>query len=131
MVGDSLRITETPSTSPVECHKRYVAYQGTMTRDAAKRVSQLLKSMDHYPLLLSHVGTDDATSQKIGRIKENYKVLVRKVTNTSAQVISHLSAWSQKQPWSQEQPEAATLHRSTSDLLAAIKVLAFVTTGCA
>lgn len=43
--------------------------------------------MDQYPLLLSHMGTNDTTSQRIGRIKEDYKVLARQVTNTGAQVI--------------------------------------------
>lgn len=90
-------------------------------------IPQLVKSMDHYLLVLSHVGTNDATSQKIVRIKEDYKALARQVTNTGAHVISHLSSWSEKQG----QPEAATLCRSASGFLAAIKVLAFITMVCA
>lgn len=51
------------------------------------RVPQLVKSTDYYLLLLFHVGTNDAASKKVGRIKEDYKALVRQVRNIRAQVI--------------------------------------------
>ena len=41
----------------------------------AERVPQLVKSTDHYPLLLLHVGTSDTASRNVGRIREDFKVL--------------------------------------------------------
>lgn len=56
--------------------------------DVVERVSQLVKSMDYYPMLLFHVGTDDTASQKkIGRINEEDRALVRQAKNTGAKII--------------------------------------------
>jgi len=38
-------------------------------------VPQLIQSTDYYLLLLVHVGTNDTASQKLGRIKEDFKAL--------------------------------------------------------
>lgn len=63
---------------------------GAKIHDVAKRAAQLAKSM---LLLLFHVGADDTASQKMGRIKEDYKVLVRQVENASAQVPIYATNW--------------------------------------
>lgn len=60
---------------------------GAKIHDVAKRAPQLAKSMDQYLLLLFHVDANDSASQKIGRIKEDHKVLVRQVENVSTQVL--------------------------------------------
>lgn len=56
---------------------------GARIHDGAERAAQLAKGMP----LLFHVGANDATGQKMGRIKEDCKVLVRQVENISAQVL--------------------------------------------
>jgi len=48
---------------------------GAKVQDVAKRVPQLVKSTDHYPLLLFHTGTNDTASRNVGRIKEDFKAL--------------------------------------------------------
>jgi len=53
----------------------------------AETVPHLFKSTDNYPLLLFHVGTNDTTSQNLGRIKEDFKALGVKANSTGAQVI--------------------------------------------
>jgi len=53
----------------------------------AERVPQLVKSTDYYLLLLFHVGTNDTASQKVGRIKEDFKALGVKAKSFDAQVI--------------------------------------------
>ena len=40
-----------------------------------KRVPQLVKGTDDYPLLLFHVDTNDTTNRNLSRIKEDFKAL--------------------------------------------------------
>ncbi|GAB0210389.1 hypothetical protein GRJ2_003504700 [Grus japonensis] len=88
IVGDSLlRGTEAPICRPDRESREVYCLLGAKIQDVAKRVPQLVKSTDYYPLLLFHVGTNDAASQNLGRIKEDYKALGVQVKNIGAQAI--------------------------------------------
>lgn len=50
-------------------------------------MSQLVKSVSYYLLLLSHVVTNDSSSQNLGRIKEDYKSLRMQVKSIGVEVI--------------------------------------------
>lgn len=58
----------------------------TFLGSSYQEVPQIVKSIDLL-LLLFHVGTNDAASQKLNRIKEGYKALVRQVKNIGPKVI--------------------------------------------
>lgn len=73
-----------------------------------RRVLQLVWSTDYYPLLLFHVGMNDAGSQNTGRIKDDHKTLGAQMKNTHAQDMSlQFSSWrkegSQKQTHNADQ----------------------------
>jgi len=76
VVGDSLlKGAEAPICQPDKEAREVCCLLGAQVQTVAKRVPLLVKSTDYYPLLLLHVGTNDSTSQKLGRIKKDFKGL--------------------------------------------------------
>jgi len=87
MVGDSLlRGTKAPICRPDREACEVCCLPGAKVRDVAERVLQLLKSTDCYPLLLSHIGTNNTANRNPGRIKEDFKALRVKAKSFGAQV---------------------------------------------
>jgi len=76
MVGDSLlRGTGATICRPKREARKVLCLPGAKVHDVTERVPQLVKSTDYYLLLFFHVGTNDTTSQKVGRIKEDFRAL--------------------------------------------------------
>ena len=88
VAGDCwLRGTEAPTCRPDRESREVCCLLGARIQDVAERVPQLVKSTADCPLLLFHVGMNDAASWNLGRIKEDYKALGVQVENVGAQVI--------------------------------------------
>jgi len=88
VVGDSLfRDTEEPICRPDREASKLCCLLRAKVRDMAERVPRLVKSIDYYPLLLFHVGTNDTASQNVGKIKEDFKALGVKAISIGAQLI--------------------------------------------
>ena len=88
MVGDSLlKGTEAPICRPDRESREVCCLPGAKVRDIAKRVPQLIRKTDYYPLLLFHVGMNDTESCNLGKIKEDFRALGKQVKNIGTQVI--------------------------------------------
>ena len=86
--GDSLlRGTAAPICQPDREACEVCCLPGAKVRDVTERVPQLVKSTDYYPLLLSHVDTNDTARGNLGRIKEDFKALGMQAKSIGAQVI--------------------------------------------
>lgn len=76
--------------------------------DITVRVPQLVKITDYYPLLLFHVGINDARKQNMGRIKEGFKALGAQVKNMGAQFIFFIIYFLHFASWRKEQSQEET-----------------------
>jgi len=84
IVGDSpLEGIEAPLSQPDS--QELCCFLGAKVRDTAKRVLQLIKRKDYYPLLLFREGMNDSGRLKMGRIKKYCKALGAQLKNTGAQ----------------------------------------------
>lgn len=76
--------------------------------DITVRVPQLVKITDYYPLLLFHVGINDARRQNMGRIKEDFKALGTQVKNMGAQFIYFIIYFLHFASWRKERSQEET-----------------------
>lgn len=66
---------------------KFAAWPGAEIQDVTGRLPQLVESTDYYPLLHLDVGTNVTVKHNLGKINQDFRVLVAQVTGTGAQVI--------------------------------------------
>jgi len=66
---------------------KFAVSLGPELRDVTRRLNSLVHLLDHYPLLLFHVGTNDAATKSPRSIKRNFRALGRRPKNSGAQVV--------------------------------------------
>lgn len=73
---------EAPIYQP-DIHSREVCYlPGAKIQDVTKKLPQLAKSADYYPLLLFHMVTNDMVKHCLDKIKQDLKALGLQVKGT-------------------------------------------------
>ncbi|KFP04718.1 hypothetical protein N300_13098, partial [Calypte anna] len=88
VVGDSLlRGTEGPICRPDPSHREVCCLPGARVRDITKRLPQLIRPSDYYPLLVVQAGSDDINGRNTRAIKKDFKALGRLVGGSGAQVV--------------------------------------------
>ncbi|KFO98751.1 hypothetical protein N300_01915, partial [Calypte anna] len=86
VVGDSLlRGTEGPICRPDPSHRDVCCLSGAWVRDISRRLSQLIRPSDYYPLLVVQAGTDDSNGRSTKAIKKDFKALGHLVDGSGAQ----------------------------------------------
>ena len=88
VVGDALlRGTEGPICWTDPPFREVCCLPGVLVKDVARKLPSQVRSSDYYPLLLFHVGGDEAISHNPRSIKRDLRTLEQLVRESRAQVI--------------------------------------------
>ena len=88
VVGDSLlRGTEGPICRPDPTRREVCCLPGARVRDVARKLPNLVRPSDYYPLLIVQAGSDDIDERSLKAIKRDFRGLGRLVDGAGVQVV--------------------------------------------
>ncbi|GAB0208697.1 hypothetical protein GRJ2_003335400 [Grus japonensis] len=88
VVGDSLlKGTEGPICRADPPLREVCCLPGARVKDIARKLPSLVQPSDYYPLLLLHVGGDEAETRSTKAIKRDFRLLGQSLKDSGAQVI--------------------------------------------
>ncbi|KFW72624.1 hypothetical protein AS28_04863, partial [Pygoscelis adeliae] len=88
VVGDSLlRGTEGPICRPDPSHREVCCLPGARVRDIIRKLPDLVRPSDYYPLLVIQAGSDEVAERSPAVIKRDFRALGRVVEGSGAQVV--------------------------------------------
>ena len=88
VVGDSiLRGTEGPICRPDPTRREVCCLPGARVRDVARKLPNLVRHSDCYPLLIVQAGSDNIEERSLKAIKRDFRGLGRLVDGAGAQVV--------------------------------------------
>ncbi|KFQ60646.1 hypothetical protein N334_01172, partial [Pelecanus crispus] len=88
VVGDSLLWeTEGPICRPDPSHREVCCLPGAQVRDITKKLPDLVRPSNYYPLLVVQVGSDEITERSPKAIKRDFRALGQLVAGSGAQIV--------------------------------------------
>ena len=85
--GSLLRGTEGPICRPDPTHREVCCLPGARVRDVTRKLPNLVRPSDYYPLLIVQAGSDDVEKRSLKAIKQDYRGLGRLVEGAGVQVV--------------------------------------------